>query len=177
MSEAQREWLKSLASACVPTPPWTPAKTRARQSRDEVICNLYEQGVAVQDIADASSLSTHAISAVIKRQRAAGRRVVRPRARTAYNRESYRRTMTEDEVSNLRALDAVVPRQRNGRRFLWSPEGRELLSEVIRLRDDRVALSTLASILAVSRQAIHSMTRYSAQSMGISNVPETSPMS
>jgi hypothetical protein len=42
---------------------------------------------------------------------------------------------------------------------MWSPEGAALLDEMLRLRDDRVALSSLADTLRVSRQAVHAMTK------------------
>ena len=159
MSDVEREWLTSLANGCTPTPPWTPAKKAARQARDEYIVGLYEAGVPVTDIADAASLSRFAITAVIKRERAAGRRIVRPRARVAAARPAYRRPMSDEELDALKAMDSAVPRLRNGRRFMWSPEGKALLDEMLRLRDDRVALASLADALSVSRQAVHAMTK------------------
>jgi len=159
MSDVEREWLTSLANGCTPTPPWTPAKKAARKARDEYIVGLYEAGVPVTDIAEAALLSRFAITAVIKRERAGGRRIVRPRARVASARPAYRRPMSDEELDTLKAMDLAVPRLRNGRRFMWSDEGKALLDEMLRLRDDRVALASLADALGVSRQAVHAMTK------------------
>ena len=159
MSDVEREWLKSLAAGCVPTPPWTSAKKAAKQARDEYIVSMYEVGVPVVDIADAANLSRFAITAIVKRERATGRHIVRPRARVASSRPSYRRLLTDEELDDLKVLDGSVPRLRNGRRFMWSDNGRALLDEMLRLREDRVALASLASALGVSRQAIHGMTK------------------
>lgn len=159
ISDVEREWLTSLANACTPTPPWTPMKKAARQARDEYIVGLYEAGIPVTDIADAAHLSRFAITAVVKRERASGRRIVRPRARVAAARPAYRRLMSDDELDNLKAMDGMVPRLRNGRRFMWSDTGKALLDEMLRLRDDRVALASLAGALGVSRQAVHAMTK------------------
>jgi predicted DNA-binding protein YlxM (UPF0122 family) len=158
MTEVEAEWLRSLAAACDPTPPWTPAKSKARYTRDEYICDLYQKGVHVNDIAEKANLSKHAILAVVRKARKAGREVVRPRAKSA-PREPFRRSLTEDEVATLRQLDAAVPRQRSGRRFLFGPAGEALLAEMVRLRGDKVALQPLADLLGVSRQAIHHMTK------------------
>lgn len=158
MTDIEAQWLESLAQACDPTPPWTPAKSKARLARDEYICDLYEKGIPVDGIADKSHLSTHGVIAVVKKARAAGRQVVRPRAK-AQNREPFRRVLTEDEVASLRELDAAVPRQRSGRRFLFGPAGEALLAEMVSLRNDKVALQPLADLLGVSRQAIHHMTK------------------
>jgi predicted DNA-binding protein YlxM (UPF0122 family) len=158
MTDVQAQWLRSLAQACDPTPPWTPAKTRARTTRDEYICDLYEQGIHVLDIAEKANLSKHAILAVVKKAREAGRQVVRPRTKATV-REAFRRQLTEDEIANLRELDASVPRQRGGRRFLFGPSGEALLSELVRLRNDKVALQAIAVLLGVSRQAVHHMTK------------------
>ena len=158
MTEVEAEWLRSLSAASNPAPPWTPAKAAARVARDEYICGLYEKGVHVNDIADKASLSTHAILAVVRKARKAGRQVVRPRAKAA-PREPHRRPLTDEETAHLRELDAAVPRQRSGRRFLFGPAGEALLEEMLRLRGDKVALQPLADILGVSRQAVHHMTK------------------
>lgn len=158
MTEVEGQWLESLAKACDPTPPWTPAKSKARETRDEYICTLYEKGVHVNDIAAKASLSTHGILAIIRKARKAGKHVVRPRAK-AEPREPFRRPLTDDEVATIRELDAGVPRQRSGRRFLFGPAGEALLAEMVRLRADKVALQPLADLLGVSRQAVHHMTK------------------
>jgi predicted DNA-binding protein YlxM (UPF0122 family) len=158
MTDIEAQWLESLADACDPNPPWTPSKLKLRQARDEYICNLYEKGVAVGDIADKAKLSTHGVVAVIKKVRANGRDVVRPRAK-AQKRESFRRDLTDIEVANLKRLDELVPRQRSGRRFLYCEAGEALLAEMVRLRNDKVALQPLADLLGVSRQAVHYMTK------------------
>lgn len=158
ISAIESEWLESLAKACDPMPPWTPAKTKARHARDEYICDLYEKGIPVIAIADRASLSKHAILAIVRKARAAGRQVVRPRAK-ANSREPFRRTMTVTEIEYLTDLDARVPRQRGGRRFLFGPSGETLLAEMVRLRHDKVSLNELASLLGISRQAAHHMTK------------------
>jgi predicted DNA-binding protein YlxM (UPF0122 family) len=158
MTDVEAEWLRSLAAACDPTPPWTPAKSKARYTRDEYICGLYEKGIPVGDIAEKANLSKHAIVAVVRKARKSGRQVVRPRAK-AILREPFRRQLTDEETGNLRQLDAAVPRQRSGRRFLFGPAGEALLAEMVRLRGDKVALQPLADILGVSRQAVHHMTK------------------
>lgn len=158
MTDVEAEWLKSLAAACDPTPPWTPAKSKARVARDEYICDLYEKGIHVNDIADKANLSKHAIVAIVRKARKAGRHVVRPRAKAA-PREPFRRPLTDDEASTLKELDNAVPRQRSGRRFLYGPAGEALLTEIVRLRDDKVALQPLADTLGMSRQAVHQMTK------------------
>ena len=159
MTDVEREWLTSLANGCVPTPPWTPAKKAAKHARDEYIVTMYEAGVPVVDIGTAANLSRFAITAIIKRERSAGRHIVRPRARVAASRPAYRRPMSDEELAHLNELDRIVPRLRNGRRFMWSPEGKALLDEMLRLRDDRVALASLAGALGISRQAVHAMTK------------------
>lgn len=158
LTEVEKQWLKSLSEACDPNPPWTTAKLKMRQARDEYICNLYEKGVPVQDIADIAQLSTHGVVAVIKKIRATGREVVRPRAKTN-KRESFRRELTDEETANLKRLDELVPRQRSGRRFLYCETGEQLLTEMVRLRNEKVALQSLADSLGISRQGIHNMTK------------------
>lgn len=158
LTEVEKQWLQSLSQACDPNPPWTPAKLKMRQTRDEYICNLYEKGVHVQEIADIAKLSTHGVVAVIKKIRSTGREVVRPRAK-ANRRESFRRELTDAESTNLKWLDELVPRQRSGRRFLYCEAGKQFLTEMVRLRKEKVALQSLAGLLGVSRQAIHTMTK------------------
>lgn len=158
ISETETQWLGSLASASDPRPPWTQAKKSARQARNQYICRLYSEGVPVKEIADAASLSTHAIIAVVRKARSEGERVVRPRAR-AQSSPAYRRPLTDEELADLKALDGRVPRQRNGRRFMYGGDGQALLAKIGELRDDRVALQTIADVLGVSRQSIHAMTK------------------
>lgn len=177
MSEVEREWLTSLANGCIPTPPWTPAKKAARVARDEYIVSMYEAGVPVVDIAGAADLSRFAIAAIVKRERQAGRHVVRPRARVAASRPSFRRLLTDDELAFIKTLDERVQRLRNGRRFMWSPEGKALLDEMLRLRDDRVPLSALADSMGVSRQAVHAMTSNAIKKRAAAEVPEAEVVS
>lgn len=158
MTDVEGQWLESLSKACDPTPPWTPAKSKARYTRDEYICTLYEKGVHVNSIAEKANLSKHGVLAVIRKARKAGNHVVRPRAK-AEPREPFRRQLTDSEVATLRQLDSVVPRQRSGRRFLFGPAGEALLAEMVRLRNDKIALQPLADLLGVSRQAVHQMTK------------------
>lgn len=157
MTGAEREWLRSLSENSDPKPPWTAAKREARQARNEYICDLYEQGIPVRDIAAGAGLTTYAIVAVVRKARSEGRRVVRPRA-MASDRPAFRRSLSASEVSGLLGLDGLVPRSRTGRRFMYGAPGQALLAEVKRLRDDRVALQTIADVLGVTRQSIHSMT-------------------
>ena len=159
ITDPEREWMGRLAAASDPRPPWTAAKREAREARNDYICRLYSEGVPVPEIAASADLSTHAIVAVVRKARSEGREVVRPRAARARTSEAYRRRLTDDETTGLVQLDEQVPRQRNGRRFMYGDEGKALLAEVIRLRSDRVALQTIANVLGVSRQSVHSMTR------------------
>lgn len=158
ITETEIAWLGSLAQASDPRPPWTPAKKSARQARNQYICRLYAEGVPVKEIADAASLSTHAIVAVVRKARSEGERVVRPRARAASS-PAYRRPLSDEELADLKALDGRVPRQRNGRRFMYGSEGKALLDRIVELRSDRVALQTIADVMGVSRQSIHAMTK------------------
>lgn len=158
ITEPEMTWLARLASESDPRPPWTAAKKSARQARNQYICRLYSEGVPVKEIADAAGLSTHAIVAVVRKARSEGERVVRPRAR-ATSSPSYRRPLSDEELDGLKTLDAAVPRQRNGRRFMYGAEGKALLGRIVELRSDRVALQTIADVLGVSRQSIHAMTK------------------
>lgn len=174
ITEPEQAWLSRLSAASDPRPPWTAAKREAREARNQYICRLYSEGVPVPEIASAAGLSTHAIVAVVRKARSEGQTVIRPRAARARTSEAYRRRLTDDELTLLRALDSQVPRQRNGRRFMYGDEGKALLAEVIRLRSDRVALQTIADVLDVSRQSIHSMTRNVTEALTDEAIPVSS---
>ena len=158
INESEAQWLRSLSANVDPTPPWTPDKRVALQMRNRYIVDLYANGVPVDEIAQHSERSTHAVRAVVAWARKTGTDVVRPRTVIKRNFEPYRRPLTDDERETLRRLDAAVPKgPRSGKRLLHGDEGKEFVAYVKSLRDAKVTLSTIADELGVSRQSVHNM--------------------
>lgn len=173
ITEYEKTWLGQLSAASQPKPPWTKENRDAREARNDYICRLYSEGVPVIEIADGADLSKHAIVAVVRKARSEGKQVVRPRARASADTEAYRRPLTDDEVRTLTELDGRIPRSRNNRRFLWGPEGEALREELRRLRNDRVALRSLAKVLGISRQSVHVMTKAKVEDAVTEQVNDT----
>ena len=164
LTDAERTQWSGAVAAWHNDPPWTAqARTDNNTVRDLAV-TLFEDGVSVADLATAANWGKPKVAGILHRARQSGlgtgsRRYIEPTptAKQAAKaaKDPFRRALTPDEATNLSTAYASLPVHARGARGWKNQTGVTLLTTIMSLVDDNVALGTIGDLLGMSRQAIH----------------------
>ena len=145
------------AAAAVPTaaPPWTDTKRALFATRDNLILDLYEDGVSVPDLAAALGglLGLQSLHLSLRKARNAGHGTGTRRYQPRAVRPGRPRLNAAD-VQELQALFARIPAAPSGYTQRTGPEADALHARLISLRDSNIAMADAARALGISREAV-----------------------
>lgn len=164
LTNAERTQWSGAVATWHNDPPWT---DQARTDNDAVrtmAVTLFEDGVSVADLATAANWGKPKVAGILHRARQSGlgtgsRRYIEPTptAKQAEKaaKEPFRRALTADEATTLTAAYQSLPVHARGARGWKNETGAALLTTIMALVEDDVALGTIGDLLGMSRQAIH----------------------
>lgn len=164
MTTAEQTQWSGAVSTWHNDPPWT---AQARTENDAVrtmAVTLFEDGVSVADLATTANWGKPKVAGILHRARQAGvgtgsRRYIEPQPTLKQAekaaKEPFRRSLTDAEATALKTAYESLPVHARGARGWKNETGTALLTSIMSLVDDDVALGTIGDLLGMSRQAIH----------------------